>query len=160
MPHRRRGTKEAAAPLATTSSRAIRQSTQAHLPVSPSTLRVQPNYGPRSSECSADDDDDDEDNSDAREAGDTVPAEPGYALSLPVPMTRSLSMPILTLREVSAVKDKEAELGIVRNEGWAWVSGALGGARSNRSSAERWVPRQDGQTSGADLRTVTRPQRN
>jgi hypothetical protein len=32
-------------------------------------------------------------------------------------------MPILTLREVEAMRNKEAELGIVRNEGWAWVNG-------------------------------------
>jgi hypothetical protein len=46
-------------------------------------------------------------------------------LTVHVPMTRSLSMPILTLRELDAMRDKEADLGIVRNEGWAWVNGGF-----------------------------------
>lgn len=34
-------------------------------------------------------------------------------------------MPILTLREVDALRKKEEELGIVRDQSWAWVSGEL-----------------------------------
>ncbi len=46
-------------------------------------------------------------------------------LAVHVPMTRSLSLPILTLSELEALREKEADLGIVRNEGWAWVSGGF-----------------------------------
>ena len=39
-----------------------------------------------------------------------------------VPMTRSSSLPVMTLRELQALKDKDGELGIARGGGWAWVS--------------------------------------
>lgn len=40
-----------------------------------------------------------------------------------VPMMRSNSLPVLTLRELDAMKDKDGELGIARGTHWAWVSG-------------------------------------
>lgn len=39
-----------------------------------------------------------------------------------VPMMRSNSLPVLTLRELDAMKDKDGELGISRDMHWAWVS--------------------------------------
>lgn len=39
-----------------------------------------------------------------------------------VPMMRSNSLPVLTLRELDAMKDKDGELGISRGMHWAWVS--------------------------------------
>ncbi|RSH90944.1 hypothetical protein EHS25_010120 [Saitozyma podzolica] len=39
-----------------------------------------------------------------------------------VPMTRSNSLPVLTLRELQALKQKDGELGIYRGGDWAWVS--------------------------------------
>lgn len=39
-----------------------------------------------------------------------------------VPMTRSNSLPVLTLREVDALREKDGELGIARGTHWAWVS--------------------------------------
>lgn len=39
-----------------------------------------------------------------------------------VPMTRSNSLPVLTLRELEALKEKDGELGIARGSNWAWVS--------------------------------------
>jgi hypothetical protein len=37
-------------------------------------------------------------------------------------MTRSNSLPVLTLRELDALKEKDGELGIARGGGWAWVN--------------------------------------
>ncbi|KAK8858761.1 hypothetical protein IAR55_002990 [Kwoniella newhampshirensis] len=39
-----------------------------------------------------------------------------------VAMTRSNSLPVLTLRELSALREKDGELGIQRGGDWAWVS--------------------------------------
>lgn len=39
-----------------------------------------------------------------------------------VAMMRSNSLPVLTLRELDAMKDKDGELGISRGMHWAWVS--------------------------------------
>ena len=39
-----------------------------------------------------------------------------------VHMTRSNSLPVLTLRELEALKEKDGELGIARGSSWAWVS--------------------------------------
>lgn len=39
-----------------------------------------------------------------------------------VPMMRSNSLPVLTLRELEALKEKDGELGIARGSNWAWVS--------------------------------------
>ncbi|WVQ85061.1 hypothetical protein IAT38_007225 [Cryptococcus sp. DSM 104549] len=39
-----------------------------------------------------------------------------------VAMTRSNSLPVLTLRELDALKEKDGELGIQRGGDWAWVS--------------------------------------
>ena len=39
-----------------------------------------------------------------------------------VPMMRSNSLPVLTLRELIALKEKDGELGIARGGGWAWVA--------------------------------------
>jgi hypothetical protein len=39
-----------------------------------------------------------------------------------VHMMRSNSLPVLTLRELDALKEKDGELGIARGGGWAWVS--------------------------------------
>ncbi|WWC70954.1 uncharacterized protein I206_104906 [Kwoniella pini CBS 10737] len=43
-------------------------------------------------------------------------------LSATVAMTRSNSLPVLTLRELEALKEKDGELGIQRGGDWAWVS--------------------------------------
>ncbi|WWC88661.1 uncharacterized protein L201_003574 [Kwoniella dendrophila CBS 6074] len=43
-------------------------------------------------------------------------------LSATVAMTRSNSLPVLTLRELQALKEKDGELGIQRGGDWAWVS--------------------------------------
>ena len=54
--------------------------------------------------------------------------EPGQvhllALSLAtaVPMTRFNSLPVLTMRELEAMREKDGELGIERGGDWAWVS--------------------------------------
>lgn len=52
--------------------------------------------------------------------GDDVADED--VVPLTVPMTRSNSLPVLTLRELQALKDKDGELGINRGGDWAWVS--------------------------------------
>ena len=54
----------------------------------------------------------------------------GGQMPMPVPMSvqttvammRSNSLPVLTLRELDAMKDKDGELGISRGMHWAWVS--------------------------------------
>lgn len=48
-------------------------------------------------------------------------------------MTRSSSLPVLTLREFHALQQKDGELAIVRGGGWAWVSG---GRASEEESAD------------------------
>lgn len=42
-----------------------------------------------------------------------------------VPMTRSNSLPVMTLRELQALSQKDGELGIARGGGWAWVEGGM-----------------------------------
>lgn len=37
-------------------------------------------------------------------------------------MTRSNSLPVLTLRELEALKQKDGELGIAPGRDWAWMS--------------------------------------
>jgi len=39
-----------------------------------------------------------------------------------VPMTRSNSLPVMTIREMQALREKDSELGIARGGGWAWVA--------------------------------------
>ncbi|WVR06518.1 hypothetical protein IAU60_003549 [Kwoniella sp. DSM 27419] len=51
---------------------------------------------------------------DRRQSGRFLPAT--------VAMTRSNSLPVLTLRELEALKEKDGELGIQRGGDWAWVS--------------------------------------
>lgn len=46
------------------------------------------------------------------------------SLATTVPMTRYNSLPVLTLRELEAMKEKDGELGIERGGDWAWVSSA------------------------------------
>jgi hypothetical protein len=43
-----------------------------------------------------------------------------------VPMTRSNSLPVMTLQELQALKQKDGELGIYRGGDWAWISRDLG----------------------------------
>ena len=42
-----------------------------------------------------------------------------------VTMSRSTSLPVMTIRELEALKEKDGELGIARGGGWAWVSQEL-----------------------------------
>ncbi|WVQ96519.1 hypothetical protein IAU59_003624 [Kwoniella sp. CBS 9459] len=70
------------------------------------------------------DQDEDEDH---EERGDqATPMAPQHPrqrlLSATVAMTRSNSLPVLTLRELEALKEKDGELGIQRGGDWAWVS--------------------------------------
>jgi hypothetical protein len=51
--------------------------------------------------------------------------------SVVVPMTRCTSLPIMTLRELEALKQKDEELGIVRGGDWAWVSREMLGEEDN-----------------------------
>lgn len=53
--------------------------------------------------------------------GDRVPSLVG-GFPGTVPMTRSSSLPVMTLRELQALEEKDGELGIARGGGWAWVS--------------------------------------
>lgn len=39
-----------------------------------------------------------------------------------VAMTRCNSQPVLTLRELQAIREKDGDLGIQRGGHWAWVS--------------------------------------
>jgi hypothetical protein len=53
----------------------------------------------------------------------TIPSEsdgsaPGHESTA---MLRRNSLPVLTLRELDALKEKDGELGIERGGGWAWV---------------------------------------
>jgi len=48
-------------------------------------------------------------------------------------MTRSSSLPVLTLREFHALQQKDGELAIARGGGWAWV---LVGRASEEESAD------------------------
>ncbi|WVF69004.1 hypothetical protein IAT40_003778 [Kwoniella sp. CBS 6097] len=58
--------------------------------------------------------------------GEETPVAPQHPrqrlLSATVAMTRSNSLPVLTLRELEALKEKDGELGIQRGGDWAWVS--------------------------------------
>lgn len=58
--------------------------------------------------------------------GGRTESQQGYIAMAPapgtVPMTRSNSLPVLTLRELQALKQKDGELGIARGGEWAWVS--------------------------------------
>ncbi|WVQ65578.1 uncharacterized protein L199_003756 [Kwoniella botswanensis] len=53
---------------------------------------------------------------------DSPPKTRARLLSATVAMTRSNSLPVLTLRELQALKEKDGELGIQRGGDWAWVS--------------------------------------
>ncbi|OCF72736.1 hypothetical protein I204_05965 [Kwoniella mangroviensis CBS 8886] len=53
---------------------------------------------------------------------DSPPKTRARLLSATVAMTRSNSLPVLTLRELHALKEKDGELGIQRGGDWAWVS--------------------------------------
>ena len=50
------------------------------------------------------------------------PAEVSPQLPGTVAMTRSNSLPVLTLRELEALKQKDGELGIAPGRDWAWMS--------------------------------------
>ena len=55
-----------------------------------------------------------------------LPSLPSLIRGTPgtVPMARSNSLPVLTLRELHALKQKYGGVGIVRGGEWAWVSRA------------------------------------
>ena len=57
----------------------------------------------------------------SHETADRVPSLVG-GFPGTVPMSRSSSLPVMTLRELQALKEKDGELGIARGGGWAWVS--------------------------------------
>lgn len=57
----------------------------------------------------------------SREASDHGPEELEVVAIGTVAMTRSNSLPVLTLRELEAMKEKDEELGIARGSGWVWV---------------------------------------
>ncbi|WRT67971.1 uncharacterized protein IL334_004945 [Kwoniella shivajii] len=57
-----------------------------------------------------------------REEPASPPRTRARLLSATVAMTRSNSLPVLTLRELHALKEKDGELGIQRGGDWAWVS--------------------------------------
>ncbi|WVW84887.1 hypothetical protein I302_106922 [Kwoniella bestiolae CBS 10118] len=58
----------------------------------------------------------------AEEDIESPPKSRARLLSATVAMTRSNSLPVLTLRELQALKEKDGELGIQRGGDWAWVS--------------------------------------
>nr|XP_031864387.1 uncharacterized protein CI109_000300 [Kwoniella shandongensis]KAA5531459.1 hypothetical protein CI109_000300 [Kwoniella shandongensis] len=60
----------------------------------------------------------------SRIPAEVTPMDPAKPRLMPsnVAMTRSNSLPVLTLRELIALKEKDGELGIQRGGDWAWVS--------------------------------------
>ncbi|OCF35131.1 hypothetical protein I316_03172 [Kwoniella heveanensis BCC8398] len=67
--------------------------------------------------------DDEDEAARKEEATPMAPQNPRQRLlSATVAMTRSNSLPVLTLRELEALKEKDGELGIQRGGDWAWVS--------------------------------------
>jgi hypothetical protein len=57
-------------------------------------------------------------------------------VAISIGMTRSNSLPVLTLRELEAIKQKDAELGIARGSDWAWVGSEEEGESINSEEIE------------------------
>jgi hypothetical protein len=61
-----------------------------------------------------------------------------------VPMTRSNSLPVLTLRELQALRQKDGELGIARGGEWAWVSrGSYDGEEEDEDDDGEYANREE-----------------
>ncbi|ORY30558.1 hypothetical protein BCR39DRAFT_505084 [Naematelia encephala] len=54
--------------------------------------------------------------------GHSIHDVPASSAAHTVPMMRSNSLPVMTLRELQALKEKDGELGITRGGNWAWIS--------------------------------------